>query len=267
MKEIDLSFSRDFKDYLRTIEKLNENTVGRSIGFLKTIVRDAKSEGLEVSPQLDKIKASKIKAHIIYLNEEELRSIKNLDLSDSEHLEIARDWLIVGSYTGQRVSDFLRFTTNNIKDGFIEFVQMKTGKKTVVPLHPYVQDVLQKYDDKFPRKMSSQRFNEHIKKVCKRAGLKSVIPGSMLNKDTNRKEVGKYPKYKLVTSHICRRSFATNHYGRLPTSVIMAITNHATERQFLDYIGKQQRDQAEELREYWNSLKSDKVVSINRGAL
>ena len=48
-----------------------------------------------------------------------------------------------------------------------------------------------------------------------------------------------------------RRSFATNLYGKVPTVVIMAITGHTTEKSFLTYIKKPQRDFAEQLKKYY----------------
>ena len=48
-----------------------------------------------------------------------------------------------------------------------------------------------------------------------------------------------------------RRSFASNLYGKVPTVIIMAITGHSTEKSFLTYIKKPQRDFAERLKEYY----------------
>ena len=53
-----------------------------------------------------------------------------------------------------------------------------------------------------------------------------------------------------------RRSFASNLYGKVPTIVIMAITGHTTEKSFLTYIKKPQRDFAERLKDYY--LKQEK---------
>ena len=69
-----------------------------------------------------------------------------------------------------------------------------------------------------------------------------------------RKENGIYKKWELVSTHIGRRSFATNHYGKLPTPVLMSATGHTTEKMFLAYIGKSSIDNAEILRSYWNKL-------------
>lgn len=66
-----------------------------------------------------------------------------------------------------------------------------------------------------------------------------------------RKAKGEFEKHELVSTHICRRSFATNHYGKLPTPVIMAITGHTTEKMFLNYIGKTAKDNANALQNFW----------------
>ena len=41
-----------------------------------------------------------------------------------------------------------------------------------------------------------------------------------------RKKSGIYAKHELVTTHICRRSFATNFYGDIPTALL--INNYRT---------------------------------------
>jgi integrase len=120
----------------------------------------------------------------------------------------------------------------------------------------------------FPRKISDQRFNDYIKKVCKEVGIKKIVEGSRMigisvknenekEKIIHRKKLGKYPKYELVSSHVCRRSFATNLYGKIDTLTIMKITGHKTEKQFLDYIKITPKEYAEKLKEYWNKTTLD----------
>ena len=60
-----------------------------------------------------------------------------------------------------------------------------------------------------------------------------------------------YPKHLMVSSHIGRRSFASNNYGKIPTSFLMYITGHTTEAMFLTYIGKSNKDIAMELTNYF----------------
>jgi integrase len=66
-----------------------------------------------------------------------------------------------------------------------------------------------------------------------------------------RKKHGRYAKWELVSSHIGRRSFATNHFGKIPTPIIMAATGHKLESSFLKYIGEGRADMVCMLAEYW----------------
>lgn len=176
------------------------------------------------------------------------------------NLDNARDWLIISCYCGQRISDFLRFDKSMIryeinKEGIdkplIEFTQVKTGKIMTIPLHPKIMVILNKYEGNFPNKISDQKYNEYIKKVCKRAEITELINGVKFNKETKMKEEKLYEKCELVSSHIGRRSFATNNYVKIPTSFLRNVTGHTTETAFLTYIGKSNKDIALELTKYF----------------
>jgi integrase len=78
-----------------------------------------------------------------------------------------------------------------------------------------------------------------------------VIDENEKEKIIHRKKFGKYPKYELVSSHVCRRSFATNLYGKIDTLTIMKITGHKTEKQFLEYIKITPKEYAEKLKDFW----------------
>lgn len=56
------------------------------------------------------------------------------------------------------------------------------------------------------------------------------------------------PKYKQITSHTCRRSFATNLYRKgYRLAKIMSMTSHAKESQLREYIGIDSEQNAEEI--------------------
>ena len=205
------------------------------------------------------------KTRDIYLNEEEINKIYDGKF-EFDYLDNARDWFIIGLRTGFRVSDFLELSTNNIKDGYIEKTTKKTEFPVIIPLHNQVKEILKKRNGEFPRKITDQRFNDFIKKVSKEVGIKKIVEGSKMTeisvKDENekekiihRKKFGKYPKYELVSSHVCRRSFATNLYGKIDTLTIMKITGHKTEKQFLEYIKITPKEYAEKLKDFWKKTK------------
>lgn len=66
-----------------------------------------------------------------------------------------------------------------------------------------------------------------------------------------RKVTKKFEKHELISSHIGRRSFASNFYGKIPTSFLIYVTGHKTEQMFLNYIGKSNKDIALELTKYF----------------
>jgi integrase len=133
----------------------------------------------------------------------------------------------------------------------VEFTQQKTQKIMSIPLSKRVKEILKLRNGDFPRKISSVKYNVYIKEVCKLAGIELEIFGSRIDTKTNRKKPGFYPKCDLITSHIGRRSFATNNYGKIPTPLLMSATGHTTEKMFLQYIGKTETDRAMQLAEYF----------------
>ena len=127
-----------------------------------------------------------------------------------------------------------------------------------IPIHAKVQKLLDKNKGEFPNRISDQRYNDYIKEVCKIAGIDEEIQGKKqlnISKENETKKIrrveGVYPKYELVTSHIGRRSFATNYYGDIPTSYLIYVTGHSSEVLFLNYIGKSNKDMALELTKYF----------------
>lgn len=254
--DINMTFHKDFIYFLHNKQLLNYNTTGRYLKYVKTIVKSASNYGLKINEDINRkeFREPKEKTTFVTLSESEIETIFKHDFSKTPYLENARDWLIIGVWTGARVSDLLKFTTNNIQNGFIEYTAQKTGQKIVLPLHPQVSTILENLNGQFPRPISDQRFNDYIKKVCKEVEILELVEGAKLievKKKVWRKEKGMYPKWELVSTHICRRSFATNHYGKLPTPVLMAITGHTTEKMFLKYIGKTAMDNAEVLNSFW----------------
>ena len=260
IRDIDAKFKMDFEKYCIKVGYA-PNTTARNIRFIKTFFRHAKANGVETHYQLDSIKAKYHKVENIYLDEKEIAAIEKIESKKlTEGLENARDWLLISCYCGQRVSDFLRFDKSMIRyeknkagelKPLIEFTQVKTEKIMTIPLHKKIIEIMKKYDGNFPRKISDQKYNEHIKKVCEAAEINQPTHGTLFDHKIKEKVTKDYPKHLMVSSHIGRRSFASNNYGKIPTSFLMYITGHTTEAMFLTYIGKSNKDIAMELTNYF----------------
>lgn len=260
LTDVNLNFKLSFEKYCA--EKLYAtNTVTTALKFIRTICNHAKSVGLSISPQLGKIKIKETKVENVFLTFEELKKIESTDVNKyTDSLLNARDWLIISCYTGQRISDFMKFTPKNIRvekgDSLIEFTQIKTKKIMTIPLHPKVAEILKKRKGKFPNPISDQKYNNYIKKVCQIAGIDETVRGSKKseteeNSKIFRKEEGNFPKWQLICSHVGRRSFASNFYGIIPTGHLTYMTGHSTETMFLTYIGKSNKDLALEMIKYF----------------
>ena len=124
----------------------------------------------------------------------------------------------------------------------------------IIPLFKNVISILNKRNGEFPKPISDQRYNEYIKEVCRIAGIDNLVEGSIKSKQSNRKINGKFEKYKLVTSHVGRRSYCSNFYNKIPTSLLTYNSGHTTEKMFLQYIGKRENTKAKELSKEYDKL-------------
>lgn len=262
--DLDLVFYDKFKNFIAQEQGINLGTFGNYIGTVKTMARDAKLKGLPVHPQVEhpNFFVPKVTSDSIYLNDDEINFIFNYDFKGVERLENTRDLFIIALRTGLRISDFKRLQNSDIKNGYIKIETHKTSQTVTIPLHPQVKAILEKRGG-FPRMISDQKFNLHVKELCKVANFTQMTEGSKMNSVTKRKEKGVFEKWELVSSHTCRRSFATNLYGKLDNLTIMAITGHQTETQFLKYIKITNTEKAERLKEFWDKQNEESNVEEN----
>lgn len=273
VKEVDVKFAKDFLKYLLTTKNYQKSYALKKIADLKTVCNDASFYGIETSTQLKKINSSKTKnENILYLSPKELESIEHAVLL-SDSLKNARKWLLLGCNIGQRGGDLLILDETNFinRNGLdvIELKQQKTDKRVTIPVLEKTKEIIK---DGLPYKISIQKFNKYIKEICRMAEINELINDGKItvtvlgkgNKE-KRKISGTYPKWELMASHVCRRSFCTNLYGILPTPLIMSISAHSSERMLLNYIGKDSLDFAQQIADFYTlqALRDKKEPQLN----
>lgn len=271
---IDIDFYNSFIDYLtkptkgknkagQTITKagLSKNTIGTRIKILKTFISEANERGIVVPTDYKKksFKVLKEETNSIYLTESELMQMYYIETSPEsldilrkqfstdtlpDYLTKVRDLFLIGSYTGLRFSDLSKLNKDNITaDNTINITTQKTNQKVVVPIHPIVKQIFEKYNYQLPREISNQKFNEYLKDVAKIARINEPITAESTKGGFKVSETTE--KYNLVTSHTARRSFATNAFLMdMPSISIMKITGHRTESSFMRYIKMSAKDNA-----------------------
>jgi len=238
-QDIDARFFDRFTAYLMNKKKYAVNTYGRTIKFLKTILNKAKEQGYNDFTEYQTALKTKVfeESESIYLNEAEINKIRSLDLTARPGLDRVRDLFLIGCETGLRFSDYTSIKAEDvdIKENRLRVLAKKTGRKVVIPLSPGVLIILKKYNFTLPKAISNQKFNEALKEIAEFAGISETVVTNITRGGVLETTIHK--KHELVTSHVARRSFATNQIkkGREPM-LIMAITGHKTEREFIKYI-------------------------------
>jgi len=265
VKDVNTRFAINFLSYLEE-RMYSPSYLQKILSDIKVSCRNARSNGIEVSLQLQDIKISKTSnEYINYLNEEEISKIKNLKITNKP-LNNARKWILLGCHTGQRGNDLVNLTHKNIitKNGhkYFELKQEKTGKPIHIPFNTEIEDII---SEGFPYRLNingESGFNKRFKEIGKLAKINNVIEGKKYNNELNRMVKGNYPKWQLLRTHDLRRTFATNLYGKLSNTIIMAITGHSTEQMLLKYIGKNSIEMAENLADYYK--KEDLKKNIDK---
>lgn len=247
---VDLDFYQDFILWLQQ-KGYALNTIGKHIKTLKTFLNAATEKGINknLSFKSPKFKVPKEESDNVYLSVEELTTIYNKDLSDKPGLDKARDLFMIGCCTGLRFSDFTNISPDDIKANTLTIEQKKTGGRVVIPMNVIVKEILSKYGNSLP-KLSNAKLNEYIKDVCELAEINEPIKTRITKGGKRKTEVN--PKYKLISTHTARRSFATNAFKNgLSPILIMSITGHKTETSFMKYLKLTSEEHAQLILEHW----------------
>ncbi|MGI8950067.1 MAG: site-specific integrase [Chitinophagaceae bacterium] len=267
---IDMKFYNDFTFFLTKKKQLSINTIGKLITNLKVVMREALEEGYTTNTIFThrKFRSSSVETETVYLSENEIDEIRNLDLNNNKRLDKIRDLFIIGCYTGLRYSDLAKLSIDKIYDDILEVAQTKTGDRVHIPLREEVKQLIEKYNGNFPKTVSNQKFNEYLKEVC--ALCPSLLKKVTISKFTGGKKINATkPKFEFIKSHTARRSFATNEFlsHDLQTAEIRAITGHKSDKSFYKYIRVTPRENAENVAKKWAERKLRKIGSPNAGNL
>jgi len=247
---IDWNFFHSFKNWLYSEPRSHsQNYAAKGIDVIKQFMAEAERRRYHSNQTYQEFKIAKEKTVKFALTFEELETLYNLELSENERLEKVRDLFLIGAYTGLRFSDFTSVRPEHIseEDGqhFLTVTTKKTGQNVTIPLFPEAEALLRKYDFQTP-KISNQKANDYLKELGKLAGLDTPL-AIVRTVGGKRQETIKL-QWEKLTTHVARRSFATNFYLLgIPALMLMKITGHTTETQFMNYIAVDGKRNAREL--------------------
>lgn len=249
--DITVAFYEDFKRFMLD-KQYSPNTIARITKILKMMCYAAERVKLFDAKDIrTSVLAHPKDVDNVYLSDERIQELYDLDLSNHEAWEKVRDVFVVGCLTGQRVSDYKRINKDMIvalTDGnkYIKLKQEKTRKIVFIPLDYRVEAILEKYNGVLP-KLFDQKINDYIKKVGEMLGWTEIVE---LDEQRGSMEYTAKRRFcDLIKTHTARRSFATNMYrAGASLSSIMAITGHGSEEQLRVYLKLTDEEKAIEAR-------------------
>jgi integrase len=266
--KVTLDFFYSYVAFLKTLknqkgEPISQNTIAKDIRLLKVFMGEAVDLKLTNNLEFkhDKFNIAEVATDAVYLSEREIEKLYNYDLSDKNKLEPVRDLFVFGCCVGLRFSDYSKIQKENIvkidDDLFIKLITEKTDELVIIPCSPLVLQIFKRYEgneNRLPKSISNQKFNDYIKEACQLAELNET---GRLSTDLSK------PLYDCITSHTARRSFATNLYlDGYPVIEIMKITGHKTEKAFMKYIRVTKLDAAKRLSAHLKKRWSEKMLRV-----
>lgn len=95
-----------------------------------------------------------------------------------------------------------------IKDCLIPITTKKIKKHLIIPLSDNIIEILKKRNGEFPPRVSHQKYNQHIKTICRLGEMTEKMKGGKRTSQSKKVD-GTYEKWELISSHSCRRTFVT----------------------------------------------------------
>lgn len=224
----------EFVFFLQDQQNLMSSTVKSMIERTKAMLQKAYNSGHRVDMTFKDFVYRDEEISTVFLSMTEITRIYYYEFKKKNH-EIVRDYFIIGCLTALRYSDYSRLGQENFVDRNITIKTKKTKKPVMVPMHPFVREILKKYNNNLPKAFSIQYFNKTIKEVCRKVGITDLVAYER-HKGLNMISIVK-SKCDLISSHTARRSAATNMFlAGISTLRIMKITGHNSEQIFMKYI-------------------------------
>lgn len=248
---IDSKFYDKFYPFLISEKNFIDNTANKTISFLKAFMNWAVEREYTDNKRFNNYKISYDRNDVIYLTENELMSLYNLDLNEERLIKV-RDVFCFQCFTGQRYSDILSIDWKDIKDGSWRLRAQKTNMIIEVPLNSYAIGIITKYSDctKPLPTISNQKMNSYLKELCEFAGINEEIKISQLRGGKRIERV--FPKYELISTHTARRTFITLSLIKgMKPNFIMDITGHTDYRMMKKYLGIAKEETRKSMHKTW----------------
>lgn len=218
IKKLTSGMIDDFEHFLRITKENGNNAAVKYIRYLKKVTRIAiANKWMDEDPFVNK-RYTRTQAKREALNEDELKSLMLLNLTDWPSLEKVRDMFVFCCFTGLAFVDVSTLTKDQIYvdangEKWIKKPRQKTGEISTIPLLGIPEKILEKYKN-HPTVLSKgvllplisiQRMNSYLAEIATLAKVK-----------------------KHLTTHIARHTFAcVSLRNHVPIESISKMLGHS----------------------------------------
>ncbi|WP_299160940.1 site-specific integrase [uncultured Tenacibaculum sp.] len=179
---------KEFKSYCKKTLKNQDNTISTALKNLKKYLHIANKKGIKTPLNYSEIVVKRFKSNRVFLDEQELKTLFEYRESKfvPDDYKNVLDRFLFSCFTGLRISDIQRLTTENIVGDYLAFKIQKTKKFHKIKLNN-TSKIFINDETLFKGKYYDQDINEILKEIAKNAGVQ-----------------------KHLTFHVARHTFATN---------------------------------------------------------
>lgn len=251
IKKLTSGMIDDFEHFLRITKENGNNAAVKYIRYLKKVTRIAiANKWMDEDPFINK-RYTRTQAKREALNEEELKRLMSLNLSDFPSLEKVRDTFVFCCFTGLAFVDVSTLSkTQIIEDAngekWIKKPRQKTGEISSIPLLGIPSAILEKYKDHpmvvakgiMLPVISNQRMNSYLLEIATLARVK-----------------------KHLTTHIARHTFATislrNHVPIESISKMLGHSDIQTTQIYAKMLDEAVSEDMQKMRSKFDSMQSE----------
>lgn len=218
----------DFRDALG--ERVAASSAKTYIATLKALMGRYEDEGVFPCKDFRTVLHAKNDSPVkTYLTKDELDRLERMPVKNDNEKFVLYSFL-VGAYTGMRVSDVREVSGENIEDGMLTYVSIKTGVHATVPCSErtegYIRWLRENDSD-----ITLAGYNNIIRRLCRRAGINERVKVRHGGRDMIKE------KWECVSSHTARISAATNlAVAGTPLCDIRQILGHTNEQMTSRYV-------------------------------
>lgn len=232
----------DFRDYV--IEKVAQSTARTYFAVFKAILKRYEDDADFCKEYAEILKARNEKPVKTFLTLKELERLERVE-PKNEYEQIVLDEFLIGAYTGMRISDAREISEENMANGYISYVSIKTGVQAVVPMKSGIGERIARVQAN-GSEIPLATYNNILRRLCKKAGITERV------KVYKAGEHRKGEKWEHVSSHTARISFATNLVDMgVPLINVSRMMGHSSTQMTERYVVKTRAEVDEKALKYF----------------